>query len=140
MLEKQDGNNFDTNEHPKQHCCFLSMLNELAPAVHTGCLKNKYSLLAGNRNETIRYYYSPSEQVSLSVFNLDSHTLHLKIVHQTPEIQACKVKFYSAPQTRGFEKGPSYDLYHVYFLSTCKLKLSFEKNKRHVDIALIKQI
>ena len=77
--------------------------------------QKKYPLLAGNRNKTIRYYYSPSGQLSLSVFNLDSHTLHLKIVHQTPEIQACEVKFDSAPETRGFEKGPSHDLYDAYF-------------------------
>ena len=36
-------------------------------------VSKKYPLLAGNRNKTIRYYYSPSRQVSLSVFNLDSH-------------------------------------------------------------------
>ena len=66
--------------------------------------------LNGNVNETIRYYYSPIGQLSLSVFNLDSHTLHLKIVHQTPEIQACKVKIYSAPERGGFVKGPSHDL------------------------------
>ena len=77
--------------------------------------KKKYPLLAGNRNETIRYYYSPSRQISLLVSNLDLHTLHSKIVHQTQEIQACKVKFYSAPETRGLEKGSSHDLYHAYF-------------------------
>ena len=26
----------------------------------TGCLKKKYPLLTGNRNEAIRYHYSPS--------------------------------------------------------------------------------
>ena len=78
-------------------------------------VSKKYPLLAGNRNETIRYYYFPSEQLNLSIFNLDSHTLHLKIVHQTPEIRACKVEICSASETRGFEKGPSHDLYHGYF-------------------------
>ena len=75
----------------------------------TGCLK-KYRLMTGNRNEKIRYHYSPSGQLNLSIFNLDPHTLHLKIGHQTLEIQACKVKIYSAPETRGFVKGPSHDL------------------------------
>ena len=28
--------------------------------VYTGCLKKKYPLLTGNRNEAIRYHYSPS--------------------------------------------------------------------------------
>ena len=37
---------------------------------------------------------------------VDSHTLYLRIVHQTPEIQACKDKSYSAPKTRVFVKGP----------------------------------
>ena len=68
---------------------------------YTGCLNKKYPLLAGNRNETIRLFYSPSGQLNLSIFNLDSHTLHSKIVHQTPEIQACIVKICSAPETRG---------------------------------------
>ena len=72
--------------------------------------QKKYPLLTGNRNETIRYHYSPSGQLNLSIFNLDPHTLHLKIGHQTLEIQACKVKIYSAPETRGFVKGPSHDL------------------------------
>ena len=76
----------------------------------TGCLKKKYPLLTGNRNEIIRYHYSPSGQLNLSIFNLDPHTLHLKIAHQTLEIQACKVKIYSAPETRGSVKGPSHNL------------------------------
>ena len=70
----------------------------------------KYPLLTGNRNETIRYHYSSSGQLNSSIFNLDPHTLHLKIGHQTLEIQACEVKIYSAPETRGFVKGPSHDL------------------------------
>ena len=28
--------------------------------IHTGCLKKKYPLLTRNRNEAIRYHYSPS--------------------------------------------------------------------------------
>ena len=76
----------------------------------TGCLKKKYPLLTGNRNEIIRHHYSPRGQLNLSIFNLDPHNLHLRIVHQTPEKQACKVKIYSAPETRGFVKGPSHNL------------------------------
>ena len=72
--------------------------------------QKKYPLLTGNRNETIRHYNTWSEQLNLSIFNLDPHTLHLKIVCQKPEIQACKVKIYSAPETRGLVKGPSPDL------------------------------
>ena len=71
--------------------------------------QKKYPLLTGNRNKTIRYHYSPSRHLNLSVFNLDPHTLHLEIGHQTLEIQACKVKIYGAPETRGFVKGPSHD-------------------------------
>ena len=52
-------------------------------------VSNKYPLLTGNRNEMIRYYYSPSGQLNLSIFNLDSHALHLKIVYQTTEISFC---------------------------------------------------
>ena len=73
-----------------------------------------FDLLTGSRNETIRYYYSPSRQLNLSIFNSDSHTLHLKIVHQTLEILARKVKIYNVPETRGFVKGPSHDLYQGY--------------------------
>ena len=73
-------------------------------------VSKKYPLMIGNRNEKIRYHYSLSGQLNLSIFNLDPHTLHLKIGHQTLEIQACKVKIYSAPETRGFVKGPSHDL------------------------------
>ena len=109
---------------------------------HTGCLKKITPLLSGNENKTVRYYYSPGGH-NLSIFNLDSHTLHLRIVHQTPEIQACKVKICSAPQTRGFERGPSHDLYHGYFIfqSIC-LNFNFQffafvKNERLVDIILI---
>ena len=76
---------------------------------YTGCLKI-VPLLTGNRNETIRYHYSLSGQLNLSIFNLDPHTLLLQIGHQTLEIQACKVKIYSAAETRGFVKGPSHDL------------------------------
>ena len=60
----------------------------------TGCLKKV------NRNETIEYHYAPSGQQHLSIFNLDSHTFHLKVVHQTLEIQARKVKIYSTPELR----------------------------------------
>ena len=77
---------------------------------HIPGVSKKYPLLTGNRNETIRYHYSPSGHLNLSIFNLDPHTLHLKIGHQTLEIQACKVKIYSAPETRGFVKEPSHDL------------------------------
>ena len=80
-------------------------MKQLLPGV-----SKKVRLLTGNRNETIRYHYSPSGQLNLSIFKLDPHTLHLKIGHQTLEIQACKVKIYSAPETRGFVKGPSHDL------------------------------
>ena len=45
-------------------------------------ISKKYILLTGNRNETIRYHYSPSGQLNLSIFNLDSHTLYVEIVHQ----------------------------------------------------------
>ena len=78
-------------------------------------VSKKYPLLTGNRNETIRYHNSSSEQLNLSIFNLDSHTLHLRIVRQTPEIQACKDNNYCAPKTRGFVKGPSQDLYYGSF-------------------------
>ena len=50
---------------------------------------------------------------------LDLHTLHLRIVHQTLEIQACKDKIYSAPKTRGFVKGPS----HVVLSALFRLQL-----------------
>ena len=83
----------------------ISTIQRYIPGV-----SKKYPLLTGNRNETIRYHYSLSGQLNLSIFNLDPHTLHLKIGHQTLEIQACKVKIYSAPETRGFVKGPSHDL------------------------------
>ena len=73
-------------------------------------VSKKYPLLTGNGNEMIRYHYSSSGQLNSSIFNLDPHTLHLKIGHQTLEIQACDVKIYSAPETRSFVKGPSHDL------------------------------
>ena len=73
----------------------------------------------------IRYQYSPSGQLNLSIFNLDPHTLHLKIGHQTLEIQACKVKIYSAPETRGFVKGPSHVAQEFRLLP---LAFSIEKN------------
>ena len=94
-------------------------------------VSKKYPLLTGNRNETIRYHNSRSERLNLSIFNLESHTLHLKIVCQTPEIQACKVKIYSAPETRGFVKGPSPDLISQAYckrIRTLTLSFSFEKN------------
>ena len=69
-------------------------------------VSKKYPHLTGTSNETIRYYYSPSGQLNVSFFNLGSQTLQLKIVHQTPEIKACKVESNSAPETRGFENGP----------------------------------
>ena len=84
----------------------------------TRCLK-KYPFLTGNRNEMIRYYYS---ELTAKFINLQhSHTLHLKIVNQKPEIQAHKVKIYSAPEFRGFEKGPSHDSYCGYFPEHYKL-------------------
>ena len=110
-------------------------------------VSKKYPLLTQNRNEAIGYYYSPNKQLNVSIFDLDSHTLHLKSVHQRLERQACKVKIYSAPETRGFEKGPSHDLYHGYFPKYLFYVLNFnfqiftfEKNKRLVNIAVIKQI
>ena len=95
--------------------------------------QKKYPFLTGNLNETIRYYYSRSEQLNLSIFNLDSHTLHLKIVHQRPEIQACKVKIYSAPATRGFVKGPSPDLISQAYCKRIRtLTFSFSLEKNHI--------
>ena len=87
---------------------FWKIFRETASGLYGVSLK-MYPLLAGNRNEAIRYNYSPSRHLSLSVFNLDPHTLHLEIGHQTLERQACKVKIYGAPATRGFVKGPSHD-------------------------------
>ena len=86
-------------------CRSTSTILRLLPGV-----SKKYPLLTGNRNEKIRYNYSPNGQLNLSIFNLDSRTVHSKIVYQTPEMQACKVKIYSAPKTRGFVKGPRLDL------------------------------
>ena len=91
----------------------------------------KYPLLTGNRNKTTRYHYSPSEQLNLSIFNLDSHTLDLKIVYQTPEIQACKVKIYSAPETRGFVKGPRPDMISQALHSIPSVK---KRRKEHMHI------
>ena len=70
-------------------------------------VSKKYPNLAGNSSETIRHYYSysPSGQLNSSIFNLGSHTLHLEIVHQTPEMQAYKVKTYSPSETRDYENG-----------------------------------
>ena len=68
-------------------------------------VSKKYPLLTGNRNEMIRYDYSLHGQLSLSIFSLDSHTLHLNIAHKTPGIKTCKVKTYNASETRGFVKG-----------------------------------
>ena len=92
-----------------------SLLNYKVTRILIPSVSKKYPLLTGNRNEAIGYYYSPNGQLNLSIFNLDSHTLHFKIVHQRPEIQDCEVKIYSAPETRGFEKGHSRDLCHGYF-------------------------
>ena len=72
---------------------------------NTGCLNKKYPLLTGNRKKTMRYHSCPSRQLNLSICDLDSRTLHLKIVYQVPEIQECQDKIYSAPETRGFAKG-----------------------------------
>ena len=97
-------------------CYSFSNINNNYSLNHVLGLSKKYPLLTGNRNKAIRYYYSPSRQLNLSILNLASHTLHLKIIHETPEIQARKVKIYSGPETRGFETGPSHhDLYHRYF-------------------------
>ena len=90
------------------------MKNIISVQYNTACPK-KYPLLTVNRNETIKYYYSPSRQLNLSIFTLDSNTLDLNIVHQTLEIKARKVQIYSAPETRGFEKRLIHDLYHGYF-------------------------
>ena len=49
----------------------------------SGVSKN-YLLLTGNRNEAMGYHYFPSGQLNVSIFNLDTHTLHLKIVHRKP--------------------------------------------------------
>ena len=95
------------------HCKVRNLVSfhaMLVVKINTGCLKKKYLILTRNRNETIRYHYSPSGQLNLSIFNLDPHTLHLKIGQQTLEIQAFKVKIYSARETRSFVKGPSHDL------------------------------
>ena len=69
------------------------------------CVSKKYTLLTGNRNDMIRYHNSRSGQLNLSIF-----TFHLKIVHQTTEIQVCKVKIYNASETGGLVKGPGNDL------------------------------
>ena len=83
--------------------------------------QKNYPPLAGNRNETIRYYYSLSGQLNLSIFNLDSHTLRLKVVHQTPEIQACKVKFTVHLKPEVLRKGLAMICIMHIFQSTCKL-------------------
>ena len=88
--------------------------------------QKSHPLLIGNRNETIRYYYSSSRQLNLSICNLDSHTLHLKIVQQTPEIRTCKVKIYSAPETRGFVNWPRhYLISQAYCKGISTLNFSF---------------
>ena len=56
--------------------------------------------------------YNYFSKCTAKFFRLGTHTLTLKIVHQTPEIQACRVKICGAPETRSFQKGPSHDLHH----------------------------
>ena len=72
----------------------------LEPSSAIAGVSKMYLLLTGNKNETIKYHSSLSGQLNLSIFNLDAHTLHLQIVHQTTEIQARKVNIYSAPKTQ----------------------------------------
>ena len=112
FLEK-NGTNAAFYTHRSFRACDLTCwksVKNVINVLYTGCLKKCAPFLTGNRNEAIRYHYSPSGQLNLSIFNLDPHTLHLKIGHQTLEIQACKVKIYSATETRGSVKGPSHDL------------------------------
>ena len=67
-------------------------------------VSQKYPVLTGNWKEKIRPHYCSSEQLALLIFNLGLHTLHLKIVHQTPKIHARKVKIYSVLEARGFNR------------------------------------
>ena len=82
---------------------------------HTGNQRKKVPPLTENSNKTIKYHYSPSAQLNLSIFNLNLYALNLKIVHHTLEIQASKVEIYSALEIRGFGNGPSHNLYQAHF-------------------------
>ena len=97
----------DTNANlliPLWHSNLLLLLRT------TGCLKIKYPLLGRNRDEAIRCHKSMSAQLNLSVFNLNTRTLHFEIVHQTTSIRVHKVRILNALATRGFANGPSHYL------------------------------
>ena len=86
------------------------LLKIVKNAKYTGCLKKKYPLLTKQGNKTIIFRDFLNSWLHLLFFNLNAHTLHLEIDHQTPEIWVHKVKIRSAPETRGFEKWPSHNL------------------------------
>ena len=53
----------------KLRISFFYIFN-LKSYIHYRVSQKKYPFLTGNRNETIRYHYSRSEQLNLSIFNL----------------------------------------------------------------------
>lgn len=72
--------------------------------------------------KSIRYRDSSSKQLHLMIFNLNAQTVHLKTVHQTPEIRVHELKLWSAPDNRGFPQLPSHDLISQTF---CKGILNY---------------
>lgn len=62
-----------------------------------------------------------SVKLNLLIFNLNVHTVHciyMKVVHQTPEILACKAKIYIAPES--FQEGS----FLSYFIFDYSIKSS----------------
>ena len=85
-------------------------------------VSKKYHLLIGNRNETIRSYYSPSKQLNLSIFNLDPHTLHFK--KASTKHRRCKLaksKFTVHPKSEVLQKGLAMICIMDICESTCQL-------------------
>lgn len=68
-------------------------------------------------------------------------TLHSKIAHKIPAVRLREGKTQGAPETRGFEKGPTYDSTSWAFPNHLQISIfNFEKIYGHMAMALIKRI
>ena len=83
----------------------------LGQVPYTGCLKKvtPFGWRKEKSDKILSLFECTAKLISLQ------HTLFLKIVNQTFEKQARKMKDDSAPETRGIEKRPSHVLYHGHF-------------------------
>lgn len=77
---------------------------------YTPCVSEKNTPFDWRKKRSDKILELPESTAKYLIFNVNACILHWKRVHQTPEIQAHKVKIWRGTSARGFREGLNHDL------------------------------